>query len=387
MAILNIIDFLTRDTAEAVASSGTVAIVSLDSEHVLQANPVTTANGRYRIGSHDVSGFKTNFSLATVYHTFEIRFTTLPGSASEEIAVCLATNQTLKLSLRITSAGKLQAYQSDGTTQLGSDGATTLTTDVWYRIAITCGTGTSASYSISLNGAVELSGTGSLGTLNNGFLGLGKYNDRNGQTVDFYYRRVIIDDAGYVTGSFAILRPNVNGSTQQWTNGTGASDWQELDGLVPNAAEYVRSTAANQVALFGVVDTGAAGISGTILTVKHIIYEREDTGGTSEFAMRVRSGGTNSDTTTADAGSTSTATVARLLATDPNTSAAWTLSALDSVEIGAVEGAGSAVRLRMSWTALVVLFTPAAGLPQDRRRSRQGMRSLSRLPRLAHYGG
>ena len=359
MAILNFIDFLTRDTGEAAASSGTIALVEVDSAFVLQANPTTTGNARYRMGIHGADAFKTNHDLATAYYTFEIRFTTLPASASEEFVVCLATNQGLKLALRITSAGKIQAYQTNGTTQLGSDGATTLTTGTWYRIAITCGTGASAAYSISLNGTVELSGTGNLNTLNNGFLGLGKYNDRNNQSVDYYYRRAVIDDAAYVTGSFAILRPNVNGSTQQWTNGTNGSDWQELDGLVPVTSEYVRSTAANQVALFGVTDTGTAGITGTVQAVKQVIYEREDTGGASEIALRVRSGSTNSDSTTVDAGSTSTATLARVLLVDPNTSSAWTLSAVDSVEIGAVEGSGSAVRLRMSWAALMVLYTPA----------------------------
>ncbi len=68
-----------------------------------------------------------NMSLANSYTSFDFKAVTLPASLNEEILAIRDSSNADKMTVRVTSAGKLQVYDSLGL-QMGSDGATTLPT-------------------------------------------------------------------------------------------------------------------------------------------------------------------------------------------------------------------------------------------------------------------
>lgn len=373
MAIVNYCGFevLSSTILEMVGISGTVSNVTSPVRTgggAFRSNPTTTGQGfagLYAIGS---TGISVTASVATSYIQFWFRYATKPASNSEEIFEVVDTAGGYKLAIRINSTGTLGLYQSGGTTLI-ANGSTVLSQDTWYRIDVKCGTGTTADYELKINNTTELSGTANLGTSNAGSWYVGKTANRNSNTVDFYYDDLVVSDSGYITGDVQIKRltPDSNGSTMTWSLGTGASDYTQVDDNPVSDADYVMSptTGNPNTALFGLTSTSTEGISGTILALKGYVRTRENTTVTSAHRIRIRSGSTNSDSSNRNGTTTNTAQQ-RILENDPDTGSAWTLSSLDSVEVGVVED--NAVSTRCSIVNGLVLFV-ASGQPIIKRRA------------------
>jgi hypothetical protein len=96
------------------------------------------------------------------------------------------------------------------------------------------------------------------------------------------------------------MAPDSNGSTAQWTSGTGSSDYAEVDEIpTDDDTTYIASSgSANQTHLVGLASAATAGISGNIFSAKGWLRVREGTSGTSANLLRIRAGGSNSDTGT-----------------------------------------------------------------------------------------
>lgn len=127
MGILGMSGFEMGSNMEAEAFIGGASIVTnikRTGDYALRISATGTGTGYCRISGYDYTGMKTSFSAATAYYRFYIYIATLPASLNEEIASLGNTGSGGKLYVRVTSAGNLQAYAADGTTQLGSDGAT-----------------------------------------------------------------------------------------------------------------------------------------------------------------------------------------------------------------------------------------------------------------------
>ena len=347
------------ENPEFVTKSGTVSASSTTKRsggYAFRTNPTTTAVGWGRMGGHDASGVKGDYSAATAYFRWYFYVATLPASGSEPIFQAQQGGGPTKFTLRITSSGTLAAYDSAGTLQ--ATGSTVLSTSTWYRIECQVATGASAAWEVRINGSVEISGTANVGTGNNGRSAFGKVADISGQSVDFYYDDIAIDDAAY-PGEGAVLRlvPTANGSTMQWTAGTGSSNYLEVDDVPFAEASYVKNVATNDVALFALTDTGTAGITGTVNGVRVLVYPRLDSTGTNSFALRVKSGATT-ETLTGLALTTGGAYLSKVYATDPDTSTTWTLSGVDALEVGGIET--TAVLSRLMDVQAYVDYTPAA---------------------------
>lgn len=361
-ARINIIGFESGDlNPEPWTYSGTLSISSTTVRtggYALRVNPTTTATGLMRIGCFTAAGGRdTACSVATLYTRFYFRYATKPASGSEILYQARTSGDSVKFSLRLNSSGNLVAYDSAGS--LLATGSTVLAQDTWYRIEPMVGTGASANWAVQLNGVTEISGSGaSLNASNNGRLFLGKVTDVSSQSVDFFYDDFAMDDAGYPgEGKIVRLVPNANGSTMQWTTGTGSSNYLEVDDVPMGVGSYVKNTgAANEVALFDLTDSSAAGISGTIRAVRPMVQARLDAAGTSAFSMRTRSGTTNTDLV-AQALTTGGAYISTTYATDPDTAGAWSTSAIDALEVGGIEA--NAVSTRLQDVHVYVEYTEA----------------------------
>lgn len=218
-------------TTNEIPFVGTCSIssaVKYNGNYSLRCNPVTTGTGAGFITAYNSTTGAGNYlyNIADGYHKFDFRVDTLPAANSEEIC-CIVTTGTgsIKMSVRITSAGKLQAWNDGvgGYAQMGSDSTTTLATDgTWYRIEIYCGNTKPGPYEIKINGVSEISGNGNIRAGNSGGIYIGKAFNRNGQSVDFYYDDAIVDDTVY-PGSSQVIRldPTGDGTYTTWTIGAG----------------------------------------------------------------------------------------------------------------------------------------------------------------------
>jgi hypothetical protein len=352
------------ETVEFDAVGGTNSMVTTplwtNSTYSFRCNPATTATGFGTISSFATTGIDANFSVATVWVSLYFRYATLPTVGDEPIFNTRTSGGTIKFEARIDTAGKIQGYNS-ALTQVGT-GTTALSANTWYRLDFKVGTsGTVGAYELRINGTSEWSGTTNTNTGNNANIRVGKAVNRNGNTVDFYFGPVVVDDAAYVSEPnfyVATLMPNANGSTMDWTSGTAPSDYTQVNERPPSATNYVKNSgaAANQLALFKFQPRSTYSIDANAVysALKGRIRLAEDVAATSSQVIRVKSGATNSDSAARDGG-TAVVSVSRLLTTDPATSAAWTGSAIDAVEVGALEQ--NSVADRLSWAAVDLLYT------------------------------
>lgn len=365
MGILNFVSWETGGTEEVQSQTGTAATQNTTvntGTYALRTNPTGTAVGNHRIAGLRADGRADNaLGVSTLYTKFDFRVATAPASAEEDFYAVLDTGASFKCVFRLNSARQIVAYNNAG--GLVATGSTALALNSWYRLEFRTSTGSgSTSYEVKIDGVTELSGTMDQLTNAHGSIRLGKAADQNGNSVSYFFDNCVLSDSAF-PGAMKVLRlaPDGNGSTASWTNGTGASDYTQVDEVPTSDADYIQCAAAagDKVHLVTLESCSSAGMpsGATINAFKAFARLRENSSGSSAFKVRIRSGSTNSDGSTFN-GSTTLTNHFRILETDPNTGSAWTESGVDAVEVGVVETANIATRC----TAICgfVLYTEAA---------------------------
>lgn len=348
---------------EGTSTAGTVSAVTSPVKsgvYAMRANPTTTGTGLVTHGGYLYpEATPIVWDKADIWMQFWFRADTLPGSNDEPICNVITAAAAQKLEVRITSGGLLRAYNSAGT--LLATGATVLATATWYRIGVRCGTSaTVGAWEVTINDVSEISGTANTSATNSGAVQLGKVANRNGQTVDFFYDNLVIDDAGYALGptdEILVAQINGAGAINQWTAGTGASDYTQVDELPTNDSDYVQSTAQNDVAQFTVEESATLGITGTIKHVTAIFRANRAGASNGTCTFRLRSASTNKDTNTSNVAVGLGLKVVPA-DVDPATSAAWTTAGFDGIEVGIIDSE-AADRSRLFGGYAQVFFTPA----------------------------
>lgn len=353
MARRNICGFESGDLMEVATSTGTISVVVTNavapSVYTLRSNPTTTG-----VGSVDMRPFSTtglqlsdNYSVADLYTAFDFFVATAPAANDEPICRWLDTASAGKGEVRLTNSRKLRPYDAAGVA-MSAAGATVLSLSTWYRIEVRWGTGAAATWEIRIDGVVELTGTGAIGTVNHGRNTLGKHANRNSQTVDFFYDNVSIDDAAY-PGETIVRRLALtgNGTHTAWTG-----DYTDVDEIPDDGdTSYITVSASGSKETF----VKEALTNATIKCVKNHVIARSVASG----AIRVltKSGATESETISLGVG-TSYTQLAKLHEVDPATSAAWTLAGLNAAEMGVNSLAAGA--LRCTSVAPMVEYEPVA---------------------------
>lgn len=371
-APLNFVGFETGDERETTEGGNSFTNASLTNPRTglwsLQVNPTTTNVGSDELGCYTAvgqGGVGGSCNIPTVYIRTYFRYATKAATGEEDIlAFYRHPDATRKGYVTLNAAGNLKLYDS-ANTQVGSTGAITLVANTYYRIEVLVPTGVAATASVRVNGTTDISGTGNFLVDNFRAVAFGKYSNRGGNTVDYFYDDIAIDDAAYPdAGAVVMLPPNLNGAVQDWTVGTNAANYLEVDdsptAATDNDTTYVeKSAAASQMALFYVQSTVNAGIpAGSVVKAVKSYGRFRSTAGTASTAVRLRSGGVDSDTT-ASAITTSYFSFWKFLTTDPNTSAAWTLAAVDDIQVGAIDTAAIST-VRATGFGVMVSYVPAA---------------------------
>src|SRR5439155_3887549 len=181
------VNFETGNFSQTAAHTGGSIVTSpaLDGTYSLQlARSNSIANAEIR-----QSG-STYYNLATAYYSFLFESTSNPGEGG--VVNFQDTASGYKAALHLSPTGKIQFYNING--QLLATGSTTLVSGQAYTISTKIGTGTNAAWEVRINGNVEMSGTGNLGTNNNGSIKLG---GGSAYTTNYYYDDVAIASQGY----------------------------------------------------------------------------------------------------------------------------------------------------------------------------------------------
>jgi hypothetical protein len=199
-----------------------------------------------------------------------------------------------------------------------------------------------------LNGSSELARTGDFSTVLTGSVHLGKYTNTASNTVDFLFDDYVSSDTGSFGSSANVkvdrLMPNGDGDTNQWTAGTGDSDWSSVSQVANSSGaigitSYIQNTGSSseQIALFNYEDRAARGISGAYLAIKALAYEQKTPGQVISPYLRVQVEEQYVDGGGLDSTSSATFTRALLLNTSHITAGAWSPAEIDNMQIGVKE--------------------------------------------------
>lgn len=338
--VLQMIGFESGVTAEAATTAGTIQITNADFHsggYSLRVYPTTTGTGTYGIEFDDATGEQAgDFETADLYLSYWFWVDVCPASGRERTLSALNDVSSNAFLIYMNDDCTLSFAPSDG---FNDDVSPALSLSTWYHIEIFVDI-SADTYSWSINDTTVSSGSATMSGSRFARLNFGKTANTNGNTVDFFYDDIIIDDAAFHDNSAVIVAtvPNNNGTYTGWNGGTGASDYTQVDDVPSDGnTSYVATSTPQAKISFAMTDTSTIGVTGTVEAVKasSFIAEGLTTANTRYQALTI-SGSTESTTTDSTSLTTSYSTRSQLFLTDPDTSSAWTLSGVDGIQVGGV---------------------------------------------------
>jgi hypothetical protein len=335
MTLLLISGFEEGTTDEATTASGTSAVqsaVKRTGTYALRQNP-TAAGAIYAVRSIGADGGGAEFALSTMYVTFYMRLGAVP-TATVRVAVAANAAASVNAWIRMDSSGHI--FLSNAAESSNSSNAATLSADgLWHLVEVkfvqngTCTLQVDGGSSVSITGA-------------NVVLDRFQFGTGSTQTKDFYYDDLAIDDASAPgAGQCVVMLPDGAGAqTGGWTAGTGTT-FAEVDDIPSDDDTTYWAASASGERSVSLASAAASGVVGSIKAIKLRSLLRCIT--TASGNIKAYSGAASSSTSSTALPTTYTP-LRKVLPTDPNTSAAWTASGLDALELGVVTAASSAIR-------------------------------------------
>jgi len=270
------------------------------------------------------------------------------GATSIALLSTLSSTSATQVTLALNATSKvLEVFRQSARDTLLASGSTPLTADTWYHIGLhVVISDTVGVADVKLNDVSEIS-TSSLDTNNSGsnintiLLGISTEGGRGGAT--FYFDDFVVNDtSGSVANGWLgaigveMLTPSADGNYSAWTSTGGAVDYTELDdvasyGSLPDDdTTTILSGTTDQRTSVALSDTT---VSGQVEGVMLCTYAKNSGAGGDQMSQGVRLSSTDYDST-AFAPSTSYAWHLDVLTTNPATSARWTTSEIDGMEMG-----------------------------------------------------
>lgn len=266
----------------------------------------------------------------------------LPSAAYQENSASFALwyfregLSTIHVTVALTAAGRINITRG-GTTSLAT-GSQVLDPLRWYYVeAKAYIADASGTVEVRVDGVVDATYTGDTRNGGSGYVDnvvIGNPVNANYTYADDVY---MLDTTGATNTTFLgdlrveAIYPTGAGATTDWTPSTGAN-WQNVDEATPDS-----DTTYNSTAVASNFDTYAYGnltpTSGTVHGLGWYGFVRKDDAGTRTVAPVYRTGGTDYEGA-ALAVSDSYAYLRELSETNPDTSSAWTISAVNGAEFG-----------------------------------------------------
>jgi hypothetical protein len=276
-------------------------------------------------------------SVATLTAGVAVYFTALPGGSYERLP-CFLDNLTEQVYVNGDGSGHLTVVRGDGTVLATSTNVVSI--GVWYYIELKATIhNTTGVIELRVNNSSTgwVPSTGSLNTrqsANNTANQVQLRSNLSTQFDDFY----VCDTAG-ANSSFlgpckiGLRAPAAAGNYAQWTGNPGPNFANVDDVPQPDGdMTFNQSATAGQIDSHVVQDVEES--AGSIFAIQHVLYAKQDTGAQRTIAPFIRSGGSDFPGNNIALG-TSYAYYLEVKETDPNTSAAWTVSGFNAAEFGA----------------------------------------------------
>lgn len=259
------------------------------------------------------------------------------SATSHDLVLAILDGTSEQISIRVNGSSQLYVSRSGTTLATGS---TALSANVWYYIELKFVISNSAgSVELHLNGATEISATGSLDTQNTGNT---RWNGiqlvrQNASGNGAYYDDVYALDSSTGTNtdflgpvSIIALAPSAAGNAAAWTPSSGTNHGAVAEPRQDGDTTFNQSSTANQVDTFAYQNLPIA--AGSVYAVQHVLVAKHD-GGARSIAPVCRQSSTDYVGTTRAISGTYTP-YKEIRDVDPATSSAWTVAGVNSAEFG-----------------------------------------------------
>lgn len=272
-------------------------------------------------------------ATASVNLNCSFKIANLGGAYS---ALLFQSDTTAMFGIGVNSSGAIVAYRQtsgiSGITTLGSSANGVFVGNAWYTLElIATVSDTTGSIQVRLDGEEVLNLTnidtrnGAPTTVNR--LRIQSTTTNGGTTVDDLY---ITDQNSYLTKPVRIetLVPVSDGATLNWVPSTGTSHYALVDELPVSTTDYLSASNVGDVD-----ELNLGNLSSTPAAIEElclVAYASKTDATTRELYLGVKSGTTTSDGTSQVLNSTGLRHE-RVLATDPDTAAAWTANGVNNL--------------------------------------------------------
>ena len=323
------------DGFDYFSSTATVAAAQLAGRGWTPGGSHTRTTGRF-------GGFAVN--SGSPQFNFPNNATVIVGAACFAASSPLVTVVTLgdagspQAGWGVTAGGKFMIFRLSAANILGT-GTLPVPINSWFYVELKMTIhNTAGTAELRVNGSptpdISLTGLNTRSTANN-FANDVWFNAANFPIDDFYALDPTTGAAPYndFLGDVRIqtLFASAAGSSTQWTPLSTTNFSNVDDAGLDGDTTYNSSTTAGQIDLFACAD-----LTGTpvVLGVQAFVDARKDDAGLRQVRTKLKSGAVTSNGATATLNSSNYANYADRYLTDPNTSAAWTVAAVNALEVG-----------------------------------------------------
>jgi len=278
-------------------------------------------------------------AYGTVVIGFAFKFSALPTSTNDILLLRTVGGVSVGSVRLVTGTGQLRIVNGSGSTI--ATGATALSVGTWYFIELKIFVnGASGTGELMLNGVSEIaSTTGNFGSTNIGQVLIQSGSSAATQQWDDMY---LLDTSGSAPNNTFLgdvhvetLFPSADGAHTDFTPNSGSNHFDRVNdqaGTFPDDdTTYVSDATVGHRDSYAYDDLSV--LTGTIFGVQTVQDARKDDAGTRQIAAVARVSGTDYDGATVTLGTTY-AMGTEIRETNPNTSAAWTVSDVNGAEFG-----------------------------------------------------
>lgn len=272
---------------------------------------------------------------------FAINFVAI--AATRPVVSLVTPGAATGLLIFTTAAGAIQIYRNTnvtgGGTLLGSSADGIVTLNTWHYIEMEfVVSDTVGSINVYLNGGnvISVSGVDTRASTTSSLLGtivFGDYGSSSGGAGAYYIDDIYITDTATRLGEQKVetLRPSADTAQKQWTASTGADNFAMLDETLMSNTDFVSANTVGAYDLYEFVNLSTSANSISAVTISALAQKIDV--GTRAISLQVKSGSTTSDGAN-NYLSGSYSQYSRILNTDPNTSSAWSTSAINAIQAG-----------------------------------------------------
>lgn len=246
-----------------------------------------------------------------------------------------------QVSLVVSSSGHLTAQSYAGGSICVS--SSSLSTNTWYYVEFSSTFSASGTVQIRVNGSTVASGTGNTANSGNSYantvyIGTAIYSGP--PPVEAYFDDFILMDG---TGSslngfqgplriYSVL-PDSDVSNTGWALSSGGTVNSLINETATSTANYVESSVSSSEYLVGCA--GLYGGAGAVQAVAVNVVAQASASTPASFTNTLKSGSTTVNSTAFTPVVTTPGIFQSIYTTDPNTSAPWSTSAVNSIQVGA----------------------------------------------------